>query len=158
MTEVLVVKHAHDGRPPYQYRARMQDSPPGWVVVQAFWQLHEVVAGPISFKPGDTLDEYFSLENHYNAFAVHRADGAFGGWYCNVTLPTILEDGAVHWHDLYLDVLVAPDGSVHVEDEDELQASGLAQTDPALYATIIATKDELLEMIAQRCYPFSTLA
>jgi hypothetical protein len=158
VTEVLVVKHAHDGRPPYRYPARLQTSPPGWVVVQADWPLHEVVAGPVSFKPGDTLAEFFSLERHYNAFAIHRSDGAFGGWYCNVTLPTTFEAGEIHWYDLYLDVLIAPDGSVHVEDEDELDASGLEFTDPALFATITAAKDELLEMIEQRRYPFSTVS
>lgn len=158
MSQVTVVKHSPDGRPPYRYTARLMESPPGWVVVQADWPLHEVNSGPVSFKPGDVLDEYFSLERYYNAFAVHRADGSFGGWYCNVTHPTRYEGGEIHWYDLYLDVLVAPDGSVHVRDEDELEASGLERDNPELHATIIQAKDELLQMIAERSYPFSTIA
>ncbi len=158
MKDIIVVKHAFDGRPPYRYRARLEESPPDWVVVQADWPLHEIEAGPITFRPGDTLDEYFSLVDHYNAFAVRRQDGAFGGWYCNVTLPTEFRGLEIHWYDLYLDVLVATDGSVHVEDEDELEASGLATTNPQLHATIIAAKDELLSMIEQGSYPFSTIA
>jgi hypothetical protein len=48
-----------------------------------------------------------------------------------------------------------PDGQVYVVDEDELDESALAATDPPLYATILAARDELLAMQRENAYPFS---
>jgi hypothetical protein len=160
MSEVVVVKHAPAGRVPaeFRYTARRKHSPPGWIAVQARWTLHEVIAGPLRFAPGDVLDEFFALERPYNAFAIHRESGEFGGWYCNVTEPTRVEHDEIHWHDLYVDVLVTPAGEISVEDEDELEASGLAHSDPDLHAMILAARDELIELIERHRYPFCTVS
>ena len=150
-----VTKHAHDGRPPYSYTATLLERNADWIIVEAEWPLREVVAGPITFKPGDRLVEFFSIHDYFNAFLIHRGDGAFAGWYCNVTRPTIVSGDAIHWHDLYLDVLVDPHGAVHIEDEDELAASGLAESDPTLYRAIVDAQARLVEMIERNDFPFS---
>ena len=72
-----------------------------------------------------------------------------------MTYPTILTGDELHWHDLWVDVIVMPDGQVYVVDEDELEEAGLAATDPPLYATILAARDELLAMQRENAYPFS---
>lgn len=155
MTRVQVTKHALDGRPPYTYEARLLPSQTGWIVVEAEWPLHEVVAGPITFKPGDRLIEFFSTRDYFNAFLIHRQNGEFAGWYCNVTRPTTVDGDSIHWQDLYLDVLVDAEGTIHVEDGDELASSGLAESDPELYRSIVDAKDRLIEMIQRNEYPFS---
>ncbi len=155
MTTVQVTKHASDGRPPYTYPARLIEAPPGWVAVEARWPMRRVDAGPISFLPGDLLTEFFALDDYFNAFLVHRPDGVFGGWYCNITHPTRYGQDEIHWHDLYLDIIIDVDGQVHLEDEDELEESGLAVSDPDLYQTIIATRDRVLALIERNAYPFS---
>ncbi|MEZ4521179.1 MAG: DUF402 domain-containing protein [Thermomicrobiales bacterium] len=157
MTDVRVTKHASDGRKPYSYDAKLVERSSDWIVVEAEWPLHEVNAGPVSFKPGDRLVEFFSITDHFNAFLIYRNRSSFAGWYCNVTHPTTVEGNEIHWHDLYLDVLVDADGGVHIEDEDELDESGLAVSDPDLYATILATKERILRLIERNEYPFSTV-
>ena len=157
MTGYTVTKHAPDGRPPYQYEATFVERRPDWIVVEAEWPLPEVVAGPVSFRPGDRLIEFFSTTSYFNAFLIYRNGSEFAGWYCNITHPTTLEGCEIHWHDLYLDVLVAPDGGIHIEDEDELELSGLAESDPDLYRTILDAKRRLIEMIERNEYPFSTV-
>lgn len=155
MTRIQVTKHAPDGRPPYRYEATRIDAPPGWIAVVAKWPLRQVDVGPVSFKPGDTLTEFFALDDYFNAFLIHRDNGAFGGWYCNITHPTIVRNDEIHWHDLYLDILIDTEGCVHIEDEDELADSGLAASNPSLHHTIFDAKERLLGMIERNDYPFS---
>ena len=155
MTRIHVVKHNHDGRPPYRYEARLVESTGDWIVVEADWTLHEIVAGPVTFKPGDRLVEFFSKNDYFNAFLIHRDNGDFGGWYCNITHPTKVTKDEIHWHDLYLDVIVDESGTLHIEDEDELAASGIAESDPKLYQTILDSKDHLIALYQENQFPFS---
>jgi predicted RNA-binding protein associated with RNAse of E/G family len=56
----------------------------------------------------------------------HSPDGEFTGFYANVLTPVErlgIEEGAEVWRttDLFLDVVLTPDGRVHVLDRDELE-------------------------------------
>lgn len=155
-----IYKLRPDGSLSTQYSAMPIPAPEGWVTARAEWMFQRVDIGYYAFEPGDILLEYFSRDRGYNAFATFRATGEFVGWYCNITHPTTVNDVTreIHWHDLYVDVLVLPDGIVIVVDEDELAESGLAASDPTLHATILSARDELLERIARNAYPFSELS
>lgn len=150
-----VAKLRPDGSVATRYLARERPAPPGWILVEADWVHGRVDIGLFAFEPGDVLLEYFSLDRYYNAFATYRATGEFVAWYCNVTYPTIVHDDELHWHDLYVDVIVLASGETVILDEDELEESGLAVTDPALYTAILAARDELLELIERTAYPFT---
>jgi protein associated with RNAse G/E len=150
-----VVKLRPDGTPATRYQAVELGSPPGWIATEARWTFKTVDISYFTFEPGDRLEEFFSLDRWYNLFAVFRPTGELVGGYCNVTYPTILTGDELHWHDLWVDVIVMPDGQVFVLDEDELEEAGLAATDPPLYATIMAARDELLAMQRENAYPFS---
>jgi hypothetical protein len=150
-----VVKLRPDGTPATRYQATELESPPNWIATEAHWTFKTVDIGYFTFEPGDRLEEFFSLDRWYNLFAVFRPSGELVGWYCNVTYPTIVQGDELHWHDLWVDVIVTPAGEVVVLDEEELEESGLAATDPPLYATILAARDELLTMHRENAYPFS---
>lgn len=159
MTEqqvLQVIKHPHEDGRPVQYTGRQIESPPDWIAVRATWTHGTYDLDYLRFQNGDYLDEYFALERPYNAFALYREDSTFVGWYCNVTHPTEVNGGEIHWYDLYVDVVVYPDGSTLVLDEDELEASGLARRDPNLYALILEGRDELLRLAAENAFPFCT--
>jgi hypothetical protein len=150
-----IVKLRPNGAEATRYSGARIEAPAGWIAVRAAWVHGRMDLGYLVFEPDDWLDEYFALERPYNAFALYRASGAFVGWYCNVTHPTAVTGRTITWHDLYVDVIVYPDGRALVLDEDELAESGVAQQDPALHACILNARDELLQLAAARAYPFS---
>lgn len=154
-TPLTVIKLGHDGREVARYPGMTIPSPPGWVAARAEWVFERMDLGYLIFDPNDIFLEYFSLTRPYNAFALYTVSGTFKGWYCNVTHPSWLEDGTLYWHDLYLDLIVYPDGRQLVLDEDELKASGIAESDPALHQLIVAGHEELVRLAQEQRYPFS---
>ena len=153
--EYTIVKLRPDGSEAARYSGAPLASQPGWVAARAVWRYRRLDAGYLIFEPGDEFDEYFALEQMFNAFALYRGGREFIGWYCNVTHPTTVRDGTIFWHDLYIDLIVYPDGRLLVLDEDELAESQLEHTDPALHARILAARDDLLALAATDAYPFS---
>lgn len=159
-TDLTIVKLAPDGhevtRYPGQVLARAE--PASWLGATATWTYHEVAVGNLRFVPGDTLAEYFSGREWFNAFKVVSPGGATRGWYANVTYPSRIERGpagpTLFWHDLYVDVVIANDGTIAVLDEDELAESGLAAKNPELHKKILATRDLILRKIMERKFPF----
>jgi predicted RNA-binding protein associated with RNAse of E/G family len=51
------------------------------------------------------------------------------------------------WQDLYLDVVILPDGTIHHLDDEELDESGLPDSAPAFAAAIIRARADLIETI-----------
>lgn len=149
-----VIKLRPDGSRATTYPGVEIPAPPGWVAVEARWVFKRVDIGYYAFEPGDRLLEFFALDQPYNAFGIWRADGTFVGWYCNVTFPTTVTHDSIWWHDLYVDVIVTADGSVHVVDEDELAEADVIGCAPQVHAMILRARDELLRMIARGAYPF----
>lgn len=155
--EWRVVKVRPDGSVATSYSAVEIPSPEEWIAVEAPWVHGHVDIIHFAFQPGDVLREYFALNRPLNAFATFRASGEFVAWYCNVTHPTAVSESEIVWHDLFVDVVVLPDGTVFVLDEDELEQSGIANTDPELQAMILNARDELLALIETHAYPFSEI-
>ncbi len=132
--------------------------PAPWLAVEARWVNRAVDLDGLVFHTGDRLVEYFSPAHPFNAFAVWSPAGTLRGWYANVTRPTALDASTapptLTWHDLYLDVIALPDGTVTVRDEDELAEAALATTAPALHAAIFTACAELVARVARRAFPF----
>ncbi len=155
-----MVKRAPDGSEVTRYPgiAHERGDIGPWVVVEARWTNRRVDLDGLSFVPGDVLREWFSPIHPFNAFAVYAPDGTLRGWYANVTYPTTLDltttPATLTWHDLYLDVIVLPDGTTVVRDEDELDEAGLAASEPELHQAILAAKDEILRLVAAGERPF----
>lgn len=150
---VTVVKRAPDGSETTRYPAVRvaTDAPSPWIELVAEWTVPNVEVAGLPFVPGDTIRELFSAQHPYNAFAVISPEGATRGWYGNVTYPAFFDDvdgeRVLVWHDLYLDVVILPDGSVHLLDDDELEESGIPAADPEFAAAIIQARLDLIEAI-----------
>ncbi len=159
-TDLTIVKLAPEGHEVTRYPGQVIDRtwPDSWLGARAIWTFREVAVGNLQFVPGDTLDEYFSGREWFNAFKVIAPSGECRGWYANVTYPSRIEPGAagptLYWHDLYVDVVIANDGTIAVLDEDELADSGLARQNPQLHKKILATRDLILRKITDRIFPF----
>jgi hypothetical protein len=163
-TPVECVKVEANGEVIVRYPGTIADLevPEEWIAVDAYWDPvihHRVIdLNGLLFVPGDRLHEFFSSSLPFNSFSVFAPDGTLRGWYANVTFPTRI-DGTqspprLYWHDLYLDVVMLPDGQVFVRDEDELEEAGVETTDPRFYAEILAAKNELIRLAKARAFPF----
>jgi predicted RNA-binding protein associated with RNAse of E/G family len=133
-----------------------------WIEAEAVWSHGNVALAGLRFVPGDHLLEYFSPVLPYNVFTVFAPDGALRGWYANVSHPALLRENGdkleLTWRDLYLDLIGLPDGTHITLDEDELAESGLATSNPAMYARIARTQVAVIERFKAREYPFSVVS
>ena len=159
-TALTVVKLAPDGSEVARYPGTVIEAGVvrPWIAVRATWQSRILDLDGLLFVPGDTLHEYFSPKDRFNAFAVFAPDGTLRGWYANVTHPAALhaatDPPTLRWHDLYLDVVALPTGTIAIRDEDELVEAAVADRNPALHAAILATRDEILDRLERRVCPF----
>jgi uncharacterized protein len=82
---------------------------------------HGIVLGQ-----GDRFIETYFDDRWYNIYEIHdRVTGYLKGWYCNVCRPAVFKPGWVSYEDLALDLLVYPDKTQRVLDEDEFAALDL---------------------------------
>lgn len=66
----------------------------------------------------------FDFEKHWKITRVAKADGSLYHWYCDIMRVHISEDTETDtttylMEDLLIDIVIEPDGSVHVLDLDE---------------------------------------
>lgn len=148
-----------DDRAPLRYPATVLPSraPEPWVEVRAQWTLAPVDVAGLHFEPGDEVREFFSPRHPFNVFGVHAPDGTFRGWYGNVTRTARLareEDTLVlTWPDLMLDLVMLPDGSVTLLDDDELDASPLLSRETDLARQIVEARNELRRLLDSGFFP-----
>jgi Protein of unknown function (DUF402) len=154
-TQITIIKLRPDGTEATRYPGQIMAIEDGWIAARAVWDRGRFDLGCLVFEPGDVFHEYFPLQRPFNAFAVYAPDGRYKGWYCNVTLSTRVEGRDLYWQDLYVDLVVCPDGRTLVLDEDELADSGIADRDPALYRLVMDAAETLQRLVREPAYPFS---
>lgn len=156
-TVLDILKINHDGAVPFRYPGTVieADIPDPWIAVACKWALPTAEADGLVFGTGDTLIEFYSPEHRYNAFRAHAPDGTLRGWYANVTYPTVVRGTTLEWHDLWLDLILLPHGTMTIRDQDELEDSGIERDDPELYRTILATMDEVEQLARGGTFPFN---
>jgi predicted RNA-binding protein associated with RNAse of E/G family len=69
-----------------------------------------------------------------------------------VSRPARLQDGDVYWEDLGLDIVVLPDGTIHVLDQDEFERLDLTEPDRA---TALSSLEEVRHLAQGRVGPFA---
>lgn len=82
-----------------------------------------ILVDGVPFERGDIFTEYYPLGCWYNIFHIADPFRRVKGWYCNVTLPPVLEAHGIAFTDMALDLFVHPDGTATVLDEDEFAAA-----------------------------------
>lgn len=150
---VLIVKsHLGSSEPDWTYRGVIvpHNHPGDWIAAEAQWGRDDADVDGVKFIRGGKIIEYFSTIRRFNVFQVFAPNGAFTGIYANITAPTLLELDSVGqpvltWEDHWLDVVMLPDGTIKVLDEDEYEESGVAESNPALDAQIQKALSELLD-------------
>jgi len=121
MSEKIIVHKLNEkGVEVWRYEGEMLESTATSVTLEAFFNREDVIFHEISLKTGDRFVETFHTDLWYNTFAIFDSeDDHFKGWYCNITRPAKIKNSHVYADDLALDIIVYPDRSWLILDEDE---------------------------------------
>jgi protein associated with RNAse G/E len=131
----------------------MEDS---LIVLDAFFaeEIRHTLIGTI--EAGTLSTEFFWTDRWYSVFRFQTPDGKLLKFYCNINTPPILESGALTFVDLDVDVLVQPDYSFEVLDEDEFERHAEFYRYPDIYrVNVQGALDELRRLIKNRQFPFN---
>lgn len=125
---IKVQKKNPAGQVTYEYEGVLLDRDECSIVLEAFFDRPDLPFMDVVFKTGDRFVEYYYTDRWYNIFAVRdRDDQQIKGWYCNIGMPAVIEDGIVSYVDLALDLWVSTDGKQTVLDEDEFESLELSE-------------------------------
>lgn len=130
MAEVVVIKQNPQGEETWRYTGAVLRRATRGVLLEAFFDRDDRLFHGVWLCKGDRFVEAYFSHRWYNIFEIHHREGsALKGWYCNVTRPAQLLDGRIEYVDLALDLLVYPDGSTLLLDEDEFTALSIGGED-----------------------------
>lgn len=152
---VLVRSCKLDGRVHRQWSARLTEREGTLLVVEG--EFAEEVRHPLLgvIAPGTHSTEYYWTDRWYSVLRFREPDGAFRNFYCNVNRPAQFDGETLTFIDLDIDVLVAPDFTHRVLDEDEFERHSKEFDYPApLREQARQGLRELLTLIKRREFPF----
>ena len=131
MTEqVTVHKLDSEGVEVFRYVGNIIHRSESSLVLEAIFDMEQREFHGLTFRRGDRFVETHYSDRWYNVLAVHDVDtGLLKGWYCNITRPAKIENDSLSAEDLALDLVVLPNGTQYVLDEDEFAALNLNSTD-----------------------------
>ncbi|MET0626415.1 MAG: DUF402 domain-containing protein [Pyrinomonadaceae bacterium] len=155
MSEIFVHSCKHDGRVHRRWPARVVEREGSLVVLDAFFA--EEVRHPLigTIEAGTHSTEYFWTDRWYSVFRFQTPGGRLLRFYCNINTPARLDGGVLSFVDLDVDVLVEPDLSYAVLDEDEFELHAELYAYPQSYReNVKLALDELLRLVEARWFPF----
>ena len=156
--EIVVRSCKHDGRVHRSWPARVARREGSLVVLDAFFaeEIRHTLLGII--EAGTLSTEFFWTDRWYSVFRFQSPEGRLLKFYCNVNTPPTFESGALTFVDLDVDVLVQPDLTYEVLDEDEFERHAELYQYPDLYrANVQEALDELRHLIENRQFPFDAV-
>jgi protein associated with RNAse G/E len=154
--EIYVHSRKHDGRVHRRWPARVSRREGSLVVLDAVFE--EEVRHPLigTIEAGTHSTEFFWTDRWYSVFRFQTPAGRLLRFYCNINTPARLADGVLSFVDLDVDVLVEPDYSYTVLDEDEFELHAGLYDYPEDYRDNVGRAlDELLSLIDSRQFPFN---
>jgi protein associated with RNAse G/E len=107
---------------------------------------------------GTISTEYYWMNRWYNIFRFQHPNGELRSFYCNINVPPIFDGQVLSYIDLDIDILVAPDLSYQIVDEDEFALNAIKyQYPPKIRIQAYQALEELRILIEKRLFPFADL-
>ncbi len=153
--EIVVRSCKQDGRVHRSWPARVARREGPLIVLEAFFaeEVRHSLIGTI--EAGTLSTEFFWTNRWYSVFRFHTPEGRLLKFYCNINTPPTFESGALTFVDLDVDVLVQPDLTYELLDEDEFERHAELYGYTAAYrAAVQEALDELRHLIEHRQFPF----
>jgi protein associated with RNAse G/E len=153
---VTVCTYKYDGTEHRRWRAQLSLQQDSLIVLDA--RFEEEIQHPLlgTIAPETVSIEYYWLNRWYNIFRFVEPAGELRNFYCNVNVPPVFQKNVLSYIDLDIDILVAPDFSYSILDEDEFAVNAARYN----YPTEVRRRsqealEELLTLIEKRAFPFS---
>ncbi len=147
--KITVLKKNPAGEVTWQYEGVVLRREENSVTLEARFNREDMPFMDIVLKRDDRFVETFYADKWFNVFEIYdRDDNHFKGYYCNVGRPAVIEDGAVSYVDLALDLWVNADGQQTVLDEEEFKE---LRVDSQTRAQAWAALDELKACFTACC-------
>ncbi len=144
-----------DGRLHRSWPARLVRQTGALVVLEGVFETEVSHALLGRIQAGTFSTEYYWTDRWYSVFRFREPTGRLRNYYCNVNRPAEFDGDVLSFVDLDIDVLVAPDFSHTVLDEDEFEAHAAEfGYDEPLRARVRESLSELLRLLEARAFPF----
>jgi protein associated with RNAse G/E len=153
----IVTVHARkfDGRLHREWQANLVRQVGSLVVVEGVFaeEIRHALLGTIA--AGTLSAEYYWTDRWYSVFRFREPTGALRNYYCNINQPATFDGQILTFTDLDIDVLVAPDFSYRILDEEEFDANAALYGYPEFVReSAHRALAELLSLIERREHPF----
>ena len=109
-------------------------------------------------EAGTISTEFYWLDRWYNIFRFRQPTGELRNYYCNINVPPVFQQNVLSYIDLDIDILVAPDLSYSILDEDEFAANATRFDYPTeVRRHALQALEQLVALIEARQFPFNDL-
>lgn len=156
LEEIFVHSCKHDGRVHRRWPAHVSRREGSLIVLDAVFA--EEVRHPLigTIEAGTHSTEFFWIDRWYSVYRFQTPAGRLLKFYCNINTPARLESGVLSFVDLDVDILVNPDYSYTVLDEDEFDLHAELYKYPQTFReNVKLALEQLIRLIDSREFPFS---
>jgi protein associated with RNAse G/E len=152
---IVVSVLKYDGREHRRWPARIAETVGPLIILDAVFDeeiehdlLGKVLSGTIS-------TEYYWLDRWYNVFRFSSSDRVLQKFYCNINAPPQFDGRVLSYVDLDIDVLVEPDLTYRILDEDDFEQNARRYGYPEeIRANARRALTEVIGLIESRAFPF----
>jgi protein associated with RNAse G/E len=157
--EIIIRSLKYDGRLHREWRARLVRVEGPLVVVEGEFEETVEHSQLGTIAQGTVSTEYFWTDRWYSVFRFREPDKTLRNYYCNINKPASFDDQLLTFVDLDIDVLVSPDNTYRVLDEDEFEANAARyQYSSEVHERVPRARAELIDLIERREFPFNESA
>lgn len=152
---ITVCTYKYDGTEHRRWPAKVSRTADSLLVLDA--EFEEEIRHPLlGTIPAGTISlEYYWLDRWFNIFRFLQPTGETLNFYCNINTPPRLQDDILSYTDLDIDLLVAPDLSYTILDEDEFEAHAIRFNYPLeVKRQAHLALNELIALIESKQFPF----
>ena len=153
---IIVSVLKYDGTEHRRWPARIAKTVGPLLILDAVFdeEIQHKLLGTIA--SGTISTEYYWLDRWYNVFRFSDPDQKLKNFYCNINVPPRFDGRVLNYIDLDIDVLVDPDLTYKILDEDDFEANAKRYPYPEdVQAQARAALAELIVLIESRSFPFN---
>jgi len=155
---ITVRTYKYDGTEHRHWRAQLTKRENSLLILNA--KFEEEIQHPLLgvIAQGTSSVEFYWLDRWYNIFRFYQPSGVLRNFYCNINVPPVFHRNVLSYIDLDTDIVVAPDLSYSILDEDEFAANAVRFKYPleVQHQSRQALR-QLITLIESRYFPFNNL-